>query len=325
MHDARRRKLCCIIATAALFPADLAFAQAYPAKPVKLVVPFPAGGTVDLVGRAVGNFLSSDLDRQFIVENLPGAGSIVGTQVVSKSLADGYTVCLSYLSHVAAPLFVKTAYDPVKDFRAASVFAWGRSVAVVPTSSSIKSLQDLVAAAKANPGKLNYLNPGNGTLAHLSTELLKLNTGANIQSVSYKGLPPAMTDLLNGTLDFAMLSFPFPDAFFKDGKLRAIAMLADERDPQFPDVPTYREQGFASSSLKTWYALLLPARTPDAIVARLNGAMNRLLDSDSAREKLTTLSLTPAAPSTPAAADHIIAEDAKRIADLVRRAGIKIQ
>jgi tripartite-type tricarboxylate transporter receptor subunit TctC len=102
-------------------------------------------------------------------------------------------------------------------------------------------------------------------------------------------------------------------------------MLADERDPQFPDVPTYREQGFASSSLKTWYALLLPARTPDAIVARLNGAMNRLLGSESAREKLTTLSLTPAAPSTPAAADHIIAEDAKRIADLVRRAGIKIQ
>jgi tripartite-type tricarboxylate transporter receptor subunit TctC len=297
-----------------------AMAGAYPDGPIRFIVPFPAGGTVDLAARAFTGFLGANLHQAIVVENRPGAGSVVGTQALAQHKPDGYTIGIAYLSHVAAPLFTKTNYDPIKDFRVVAVVGYGRTMAVVPVSSPVRSLKDLVALAKSKPGQLNYLNPGIGTLAHLSTELLKLNSGVNMVSVVYKGLPPATTDLLADRLDFAELSYPFPLPFIRDGKLRPIAVMGNARDPEFPDVPTYAEQGFESCDMQTWYAILVPAGTPQQVIDRLNRAFNESLSDPKTLEALKQVYITPAKAEGPQAGQAIVDADALRIKELVKRA-----
>jgi tripartite-type tricarboxylate transporter receptor subunit TctC len=303
--------------------AASAAAAGYPERRIRLVVPFPAGGVVDIAARAVSDFLAADLGQPVVVEALPGAGGAIGTQTVAHSPADGYTCVLATISHVAAPQLQPANYDPIKDFAAAGLLAWGKTVAVVPASSPVKSLKDLVELAKARNGQLNYLNPGNGSVAHLATEALKHQAGIDMQSVAYKGLPPGMQDLITGRLDFAVVALPIPTAMIQAGKLRAIGVMLAEREPELPGVMTYEEQGFGGAVVRTWDILALPAATPKPIVDRINNAVNRAVADNGVKQRLMAASIRPASPMQPDQVQRTMQEDYQKIARLIKAANIK--
>jgi tripartite-type tricarboxylate transporter receptor subunit TctC len=303
--------------------ASNVLAAEYPEKRIRIVVPFPAGGIVDLVARAAQEFLAADLGQPLIIDALPGAGGAIGTQTVARSAADGYTCVLASISHVAAPQLQPASYHPVNDFAAAGLLAWGKTVAVVPASSPVKNLKDLVALAKERKGALNYLNPGNGSVAHLATEALKKQAGIDMQSVSYKGLPPAMQDLITERLDFGVVGLPLPTAMIKAGKLRAIGVMLPEREPEFPDVMTYDEQGFGGAVVRSWYILAFPAGTPRPILDRVNAAVNRAVADAGVRQRDAAASLLPASPMQPDQIQRTMQDDYQRIARLIKEANIK--
>jgi tripartite-type tricarboxylate transporter receptor subunit TctC len=264
-------------------------AQTYPDKSIRLIVPWPAGGAADAVGRAVAASLTTELGKTVYVENVAGAGGNIGTQQFIRSTADGYTLLLATSSTNSANpyLYKKTGFEPVKDFSPVASLAVIPSVLVVPANSPYKSPKDVVAAAKASPGKLSYGSGGVGASAHLAGELFKSVAKIDITHVPYKGSGPALTDVMGGQLDLMFDTGAFPH--IKGGKIRALAVAADKRSPMIPDVPTFDELGIKGMIMNAWYGLAAPAGTPPVVVMSVNAAVNQALKSGDLSKRLVDI------------------------------------
>ena len=287
MPNLNRRLLTILLAAACVAPA--AQAQTYPDKTIRLIVPWPAGGGADAVGRAVAHALTTELGKTVYVENVAGAGGNIGTQQFIRSAPDGYTLLLATSStNVANPyLYKKTGFDAIKDFTPVASVALIPSVLVVPSASPFKTPQDIIAAAKAKPGGLSYGSGGVGASAHLGGELFKSVAKIDVTHVPYKGSGPALTDVMGGQLDFMFDTGAF--SHIKGGKIRALAVAADKRQPLIPDVPTFEELGIKGMIMNAWYGVAAPAGTPAPIVARINQAVNQSLKSGELAKRLTDI------------------------------------
>jgi tripartite-type tricarboxylate transporter receptor subunit TctC len=299
---------------------------AYPAKPVRIVVPFPAGGTTDILARAAAQKLSETWGQQAIVDNRPGAGGNIGAELVAKSAPDGYTLLMGTVGTHAinASLYPKMAYDHVKDFVPVILVAGVPNVLVVHPSLPVNSVQELIAYAKANPGKLNFASSGSGTSIHLSGELFKVMTGVQMTHVPYKGSAPALTDLMGGQVQLMFDNLPSSLAFIKAGKLRALAVTSAQRSPALPDVPTVAESGVPGFEASSWFGLLAPAGTPRNVVMKINADTAKWLSSPDAKEKLAAQGAAAAGGTPEDFAKHIQAETAKW-ARVVKESGAKVE
>jgi tripartite-type tricarboxylate transporter receptor subunit TctC len=297
---------------AAVFAAGSAFA-AFPDKPVKIVVPFSPGGGTDLIARTAGIVMAQDLGQPVIIDNKPGAGTIIGTDYVAKSAPDGSTLVMATFAHVVNPsLQAKLPFDWEKSF--APVMLMGRSpnVLVVRPDSPFRSIKDVIAAAKAQPGKLTFASQGSGTSAHLDGELFKSLTGTSLTHVPYKGAGPALTDLLGGQVDMMFATASAAGPMIQSGRLRALGVTTKDRSPSpvLANVPAIAETvpGYAADA---WYGLLAPAGTPPAVIARLNAAARKAVTSDLFRSKVASEGLVPT-PGTPEElAAYLKAEEAR--------------
>ena len=266
MKDLTRRTA---LAAGMAFAASQASAQAWPTKPCRFLVPYPVGGIVDIVTRSLADPMQADLGQPIVVEPKPGGNSTLATAMIPQAPADGYSWLMSTISHVVVPHLQPVPYDALADFQPVALVAVATSVAVVNPALPVKTLKELVEYGKANPGKLNYLNPGNGSSIHLSAELLKNQYKFDMIPVPYRGIPPGMTDLLEGRLQVGLLPGPLALQHVQSGKLRALAVLADKRLPTLPDVPTFAEAGFGDAQVMSWYVISVRARRHRRAHARL--------------------------------------------------------
>lgn len=291
---ASRRKMFAV--AAALAAAGLsgapAWAQdgAYPTRPVTLVVSAAAGGTTDLAARMIAEPLSKALGQPVVVDNRPGGSGGIAAQTVARAKPDGYTLMVQYSGYqVITPLLTKTAWDPVKDFTPVANLLSAPQVLVVRPSLPVKTLKELVAYAKANPNKLNYASSGNGSLQHVSTELLNQMAGIQITHVPYKGTGPAMTDLLGGSVDLTITTPPPLMGHIQGGKLRPLVVTSKQRLPSLKDVPSAPEAGYPDLDVSSWFAMYAPAGTPKPIIDKLAGEIERIMQTDAFRKKAEEL------------------------------------
>ena len=265
-----------------------AFAQAWPSKPIRLVVPFPPGGGTDIIARETSQKVAAATGWTFVIDNKPGAGGNLGVDAVAKAQPDGYTIVIGQTSNLAInpSLYAKLPYDPQKDLAPIVLLANAPLVMVTGTNSPYKTLADAVNAAKAKPGQVNFASPGNGTVAHLTGELLQKAAGVKFQHIPYKGTNQAVNDVLGGQVQLYMSSVPSALSFIKGGKLRALVVTSAQRVNDLPNVPTINESGYKGFDATTWFGLLAPAGTPQPIVAKLNAEVNRILQLAEVRQKI---------------------------------------
>lgn len=308
-------------AGAAALPA--AHAQGFPERPVRIVVPFPAGGAVDALARVVAERLAQKWKQGVVVDNKPGGNQIIGTQNVSTAPADGHTLLLATTGHaVNATLIDKLPYDPLQDFSALTLSATAPNILVVNPAVPATTLQELVAYAKANPGKLSAGHPGNGTTLHLSLEILKAATRTDFTIVGYKGTAPSLNAVLAREVDF-MFDVTAAVPHVKAGKLRALAVTSATRSPLLPDVPTLAEAELPGVEVFSWYAFLAPAGTPKSVVDRLNRDINDVLDEPAIRQRLTTYGLEPGRRMQAGDVDAFIRTEIARWGKVVKDAKVK--
>jgi tripartite-type tricarboxylate transporter receptor subunit TctC len=305
--------------------ATLASAQGYPNRTIRLVVPFPAGGTTDILAREVAQKLTEVLGQAVVVDNRPGAAGNIGSDLVAKSAADGYTLLMGTVgTHAINPsLYSKMPYDHVKDFAPVVLVAGVPNVLVVNPTLPVNSVADLIKLAKDKPGQINFASSGSGTSIHLSGELFKTMAGVDMTHVPYKGSSPALTDLIGGQVQIMFDNLPSALPQIKGGRLRAIAVTSLKRAPVLPDIPTINESGLPGFEASSWFGVLAPAGTPAAIVARINTEVNKWLQSADAREKLLGQGAEAAGGSPEQFANHIRAESAKW-AKVVKASGAKV-
>jgi tripartite-type tricarboxylate transporter receptor subunit TctC len=316
------RWLFAVVAVVALLPITCAFA-AYPDRIIKIVVPFAPGGGTDVVARTLANEMAKDLGVTLIIENKPGAGTIIGTQAVATSEADGYTLLMGTFANAVNPsLYPKLPYDPHKDFTPVALVARSFNIVVVNPASPIKSIADLIAAAKAEPEKLSYGTYGTGTSAHLAGELFKHMAGVNLTTVPYKGAAPAITDLIGGQIQVMFTTVASCAPLVAAGQLRALAVTSAERSPAFPELPTVSEAGVPGYDAQAWYGLLAPARTPPEIVARLNKSAAVAVQSE-AFKKLSANEGLILVASPPDEFDRYFHAEEERWRKVIQEAGIK--
>jgi len=290
------------LATAAavlLAISSAAAADDYPNKPVRLIIPFPPGGSNDVVGRLVANQLSTVLGQQVFVDNRGGAGGTIGTEACSTAAPDGYTLCIVSIAHAVNPALHKLKYDPIKSFTPISILATGPNVLVVNPELPVKSVQELLALAKKEPGKLNYASAGIGSFQHLGGELFKLESGVNIVHVPYKGGGPAMQDVIAGHIKIMFSSLIQTSPFIKTGQLRALGTGGTKRSPVLPDVPTIAEAGVPSYAANNWWGIVAPAGLPAPITGKVYQAVQTALKSPElqaafAREGASSVEMTSA-------------------------------
>lgn len=302
-----------------------ALAQNYPSKPLKIVVPFGAGGVADLTARTVAQKMSEGLGQSVVIENRPGAGGIVAAETVAKSEPDGYTLLLmSNANAVSAGLFKSLPFDPVKDFASVTLMGTFDLVLVTSAESRFNSLAELLTWAKANPGKLNIGSINIGSTQHLTAELFKAVAGLDAQVVPFNGTPAVMTALRGGQIDVAVevLSPVLPQ--IKGNALRALAVTGTKRSNALPQVPTAKEGGLPNLVSSSWNGLGVPAKTPLPVIERLNKEVNAALQNPAVRQKLIELNVEPH-PSTPAQAQDWLQSEIKRWGDVIQRAGIQKQ
>ena len=312
-----------LIAVFALVFSAAAVAQTYPAKPVRLVIPFAAGGPTDIVARLFGEKLAPIWGQPLLVDNRPGGGGTLGTAIVAKAAPDGYTLVLAATSHVYNDVLIgNLPYDPMKDFTPIAMMVSFPSVLVVHPSLPASSLRELVAYAKANPGKLSFGSSGIGTLSHLSAELFKRAADLDLLIVHYKGAAPATTDLLGGRLH-GMFNNPLSSLpFIKSGQVRALAATGDKRSPSTPEVPTVAESGYAGFKSDNWFALVGPAAMPRDLVSKLAKDVAAVLDMPDVRQQFADRGLE-ATGSTPEQLAAVMRSDQEKYHTLFRDAGIK--
>jgi tripartite-type tricarboxylate transporter receptor subunit TctC len=301
-----------------------AFAQAWPAKPIRLVVPFPAGGGTDIIAREVANKVAGS-GYTFVVDNKPGSGGNLGVDAAAKSPADGYTLVLGQTSNLAInpTLFPKLPYDPVKDLTPVSLVASAPLAIVVASDSPYKTLADVVATAKAKPGFLNYATSGNGTVAHLATESFQKSANVKLTHVPYKGAAQGATDLIGGQVQLYVSSIPTLIGHIKSGKMRAIAVTSAKRADDLPQVPTVAESGYKGFEAVTWFGIAGPANLPKEIVAKLNADINKALQAPDLQKKLGDQG-ADVAGSTPEQFGKLIREDINRWGKIIKESGAKV-
>ena len=300
-------------------------AQTFPGKPLRIIVPFPAGGIVDLMARSLSDKLAAGLGQPVLVEARPGANGSLGTEAVAKSDPDGHTLVLATLSHVTTPVLTKTPWHPTKDFTGIAVMGHVANVAVVNPDLPAKSLREFVDYAKARPGKINFINAGAGTSQTMSTELLKRNAMLDMVGIGYKGFPPAIPDILAGQVQFAYMPFGVAAPHIRAGKLRALAVASPARSRMFPDVPTMAEAGYADSQVVSWYAILVPSATPRPAVARLNAEFAKALADPEVIARIEKIGGEPLPAGKPEEVDAMLAREIDRWTKLVQATGMKIE
>ncbi|WP_170921231.1 Bug family tripartite tricarboxylate transporter substrate binding protein [Enhydrobacter aerosaccus] len=307
---------------AALALPFAARAESYPSKPVRVILPGPVGGLIDIAGRAVGDAMQQELGQPWLIDPHPGANGIMAAQMFLGAPADGYTLYLTVSGHVALPFLMKAPFDVMADFQPIAMIGISTALLCVPPDSPAHSIAEFAAYAKANPGKLNYLNSGNGTGAHLVPELLKIKFGIDVTSIYYKGLPPGVQDLLAGRLDLGMVSTSLVMQHVKAGRLRAIALVGPKRLPELPDVATMAEQGVGDAEIRSSLPLFGQKGMPRPIVDRLNAAMAAALaDPDTAR-RLAAAYIQPL-PMTPEQLGQAMQREHERLGALIQQLGIK--
>ena len=308
---------------AAAFAAP-ALAQSYPAKPVRIVVPYPPGGPNDIVARTVGQKLSEQLGQPVIVDNKPGASGNIGAESVAKSPADGYTLLLLTTGHTINPsLYPKLGYDLEKDLAPVTQLTAGPMVVVANPSLPAKNIKELISLAKAKPGSLNFGSAGNGSSTHLAPELFSSMAGIKMNHIPYKGSAPALTDLMAGQIqvafDFMISAMPH----VKSGKIKALAVTSTTRSPAAPDLPTVAESGVPGFEVIGWNGLVVPARTPKDVVAKLNAELKKALDQPDAKERFAAQGFS-ATWTTPEKFGAYIESEHAKWAKVVKDSGAKI-
>jgi tripartite-type tricarboxylate transporter receptor subunit TctC len=321
-----RRRSFVVLAVAAILAAPTAAQQPWPSRPVKVIVPYPPGGGNDNLARIFAQKLGERLGQPFVVENRPGAGTLIGSEAGAKSPADGYTLLLSSIvTHALAPaLYPKIPYDPLRDFVAVTTLAVAPTVLVVNQAFPAKSVQEVITLAKASPGKYTFPSGGNGTTPHISGEIFKSMTGTNLLHVPYKGGGPALADLIGGQVDMMFDTAASAMPHVRSGKLRALAIATPKRHPDFPDLPTFAEQGMPAYSINSWYSLHAPAGTPREIVQRLHAEVVEVLRTPDVVERLKTLNADPGG-MPPAEFDAFVRSELERYTQVIRKAGIKLE
>ena len=299
----------------------------WPTHPVRVVVPFPASGATDLVARVVTQRVGQELGQQFVVDNKPGAGGTIGAAEAAKAAPDGYTLLLTTSStHAISPhLLPKLAYDPRKDFTPVAHVADAPSVLLVTNSLPVKTVGELIAYAKANPGKLNYATSGNGTIVHLNTAAFAAQAGIDMAHVPYKGTALAIPDLVTGQVHVLFDSLPTGMPHVKSGRLRALAVTSAKRSALAPDLPTLAESGLPGFSSVTWFGVYLPAGAPPALVDRVHKAFTKAVQSPEVIDSLAKLGVEPAAPSTPAQFNAMVQADSARWAAVIKQHKITLE
>ena len=307
-----------------LSPSDKALA-AYPDRVIRIIVPFAPGGGTDVIARTLAQEMAKDLGVGVVIENKPGAGTIIGTQAVAVSEPDGYTLLMGTFSHaVNLSLNGKLPYDPHKDFAPVALVARSFNLVVVNPKSAIKSIADLIAAAKADPDKLSYGTFGIGTSAHLAGELFKDMAGVDLTMVPYKGSAPAITDLIGGQIQVMFTTVASAASLVEGGQLRALAVTSVERSPAFPQLPTVSEAGVPGYAAESWYGLFAPARTPADVIARLNKSAATAVQADVFKRLGVNEGLTVIA-QPPAELDRYVRGEEERWRKVIEHAGIKAE
>jgi len=299
-----------------------AAADDYPSRPIRLIIPFPPGGSNDIVGRIVANQLGQKLGQTVFVDNRAGAGGVVGTDVAAKAAPDGYTLLIISIAHAVDPFIYKEPYDPIKDFAPVAILATGTNVLSVNPNVPVRSVKELVELAKSKPGFLNYASAGIGSFQNLSGELFKLLAGVDIVHVPYKGGGPSMLAVMAGEAQVMFSSIVQTVPNIQAGRLRALATGGAARSPILPDLPTIAEAGVPSYVASDWWGILAPAGTPAPIVAKLYGAIEDVLRSEDTRKNLDQQGATPLYKSTAEFAAYI-KDEMTKWGPVVQKAGMK--
>jgi len=324
--DLQRRMIVGVAASAMLMSfAGHVRAQAddYPSHPIKLIVPFPPGGGNDNVARPIAAKVGELLGQTLIIENKPGAGTMIGAEAAARSAPDGYTLFLGSIgSHAVSPMLYKNVpYDPVKDFEPVTLLATAPNILVTSPQSKFSTLAQFVAAAKAAPGKYTYASPGVGTPAHLAAEIFKKQAGIDILHVPYKGGANYIPDVIAGRVDVVFDTTTSSLPFVNNGQMRALAISRSERLPEIPSVPTFAQAGYPQYQTGSWYGILVPAKTPHAIVDRLNAAFRKALQDPATAQRLRTLGADPAG-DTPAEFAAFIKGELAKYGQVIKDNGI---
>ena len=295
----------------------------YPSKPLRLILPFPPGGGTDILGRLLAERLAANLGQPVVTENRGGAGGNVGAEAAARAAPDGYTIVLVAPSLAISPtLYSKLNYDPVKDFAPIGLVASVPNVMITHPAVPAQNLREFIALAKSKPGGMNFGSGGSGTSNHLAGELLNLSAGIKLVHVPYKGVNLAMNGVLAGEVHLASIGIPVPAPHIKAGRLRALAVLARERSPILPEVPTAEEAGLGNFDVTTWYGILAPAGTPRPIITRLNAEFVKIMRSPEMKERLATLATDPLT-STPEEFGAYIQSEIAKWGDVIRKAGLR--
>ena len=323
--QASRRLLLALAASSLAIATTGAFAQAWPTKPIRIVVPFPPGGGTDIIARETSQKVAAATGWTFVIDNKPGAGGNLGVDAAAKSPADGYTIVIGQSSNIAInpTLYAKMPYNSQKDLAPIILLANAPLVMVTGTASPYKTLADAVNAAKAKPGQVNFASPGNGTVAHLTSELFQKAAGIKTQHVPYKGANQALTDIISGQVELYMSSVPTLIGHIKQGKLRALAVTSAKRVDDIPNVPTINEAGYKGFDAVTWFGLLAPVGTPKDVIAKLNAEFNKALKRPDLNKRLSDEGADPAGGS-PEQFAALIKDEVPRWSKIVKDSGAKI-
>lgn len=314
-----------VLTLAAVALSNGALAQSWPTKPIRIVVPFPPGGGTDIIARETSQRVAKATGWTFVIDNKPGAGGNLGVDAVAKAPADGYTIVIGQTSNLAInpTLYAKMPYDSQKDLAPIVLLATAPLVMVTGSGTPLKTLADAVNAAKAKPGVVNFASPGNGTVAHLTSELFQKAAGIKTQHIPYKGAAQALTDVMSGGVELYMSSVPTLIGHIRNGKLRALAVTSAKRVDDLPDVPTINESGYKGFDAVTWFGLLAPAGTPKDVIARLNAEFSKALRVPELAKRLSDEGADPAG-STPEQFAALIKDDVPRWGKVVKESGAKV-
>jgi tripartite-type tricarboxylate transporter receptor subunit TctC len=318
------RRACLALVLLAALPEALA--QPYPSRPIRLIVPFPPGGSTDILARALAQKLSEGLGQAVVIDNRPGAGGSIGADAAAKAAPDGHTLMMGHLGTLAVnpAIYRNLPYDPVKSFAPVSLMAMVPSVLVVNPQVPAASAAELIAYARAHPGKLAYGSAGSGSTSHLTTEYFKLATGTDILHVPYKGIGPMLTDLISGQLSMGLNGAPAVMPHVNSGRLRALAVSGLARLPSLPHIPTLDEAGVKGFDASGWYGVVAPAGTSRAVIERLNAEIRRIMQTPDLRARLDNEGAI-SAPGSPEEFAAFIVSEIARWAAVLKRAGIQAQ
>ena len=322
MHT-RKALLVAGAALSLVFAAGELLAQAYPVRPIRVVVPYAPGGATDLTARLVGQKMQAAMKQNVIVDNRPGAGGVIGADIVAKAAPDGHTVLIAVPAEMAIlPHLQKMPYDVPRDFAPISLAAVTPLILVVHPSLPVKSVKELIAFVRARPGQLSYASAGTGGVQHLSGELLKITMKLDMVHVPYKGAGPVMPDLIGGHVPMFFSGMPPAMPHVKAGRLRALAVTTTKRSPAAPDVPTMGEAGVPGFDISNWFAYFVPAGTPREVIVRLNAEVNRGLSFQDVKEKLASVGAETVG-TTPEALSRFVREESDKFAKLIKLSGAK--